>query len=98
MAISAGLLLLSYLASYVNPAKAWFMTIFGLLYAPLLILNTFLLVWALFRRSRSFLIPLIAIAPSIFIIGKYHKTVFHKNPARSLYKLYLALLSAFVFI
>lgn len=73
MAISAGLLLLSYLASYVNPAKAWFMTIFGLLYAPLLILNTFPLVWALFRRSRSFLIPLIAIAPSIFIIGKYFR-------------------------
>ena len=75
MAISAGLLLLSYLASYVNPAKAWFMTIFGLLYAPLLILNTFLLVWALFRRSRSFLIPLIAIAPSIFIIGKYFRQI-----------------------
>lgn len=73
MAISAGLLLLSYLASYINPAKAWFMTIFGLLYAPLLIVNAILLVWAIFRRSRTFLIPLIAIAPSIFIIGKYFR-------------------------
>ncbi|MGN1233965.1 MAG: endonuclease/exonuclease/phosphatase family protein [Candidatus Cryptobacteroides sp.] len=73
MAISAGLLLLSYLSSYVNPAKAWFMTLFGLLYAPLLLLNAFLLVWAIFRRSRAFLIPLIAIAPSIFMIGKYFR-------------------------
>ena len=73
MAISAGLLLLSYLSSYVNPAKAWFMTLFGLLYAPILTVNLVLLVWALFRRSRAFIIPLVAILPSVFIIGKYYR-------------------------
>ena len=73
MVISAGLLWLSYLSSYVNPAKAWFITLFGLLYAPFLLLNTILLVWAIFRRSRTFLIPLIAILPSVFIIGKYYR-------------------------
>ncbi|MDD6252973.1 MAG: endonuclease/exonuclease/phosphatase family protein [Bacteroidales bacterium] len=71
MTISAALLLLSYLASYINPAKAWYMTIFGLLYAPLLIINLLLFVWAVFRHSRTALIPLIALVPSVFLAGKY---------------------------
>ena len=71
MTISAALLLLSYLASYINPAKAWYMTIFGLLYAPFLIINLLLFVWAVFRRSRAALIPLVALFPSVFLAGKY---------------------------
>ena len=31
MLMNAGVLVLSYLSMFVNPAKAWFMTIFGLL-------------------------------------------------------------------
>lgn len=71
MTISAALLLLSYLAVYVNPAKAWYMTIIGLLYAPLLAVNSLLFVWALIRRSRAVMIPLVALLPSVFIAGKY---------------------------
>ena len=41
MTISAMLLVLSYLSMYCNPAKFWFMTIFGLLFLPLLITNAF---------------------------------------------------------
>lgn len=73
MIISAALLLLSYFSSYINPAKAWFMTIFGLLYAPLLIINLVLFAWAMLRRSRAVFIPLVALIPSVFLVGKYFR-------------------------
>ena len=50
--VIAGLLLLSYLSVFVNPAKAWFFTIFGLMFIPLVVLTTMFFIWALFRRSR----------------------------------------------
>ena len=71
MSIAAGLLVLSYLSVFINPAKAWFMTAFGLLFIPLAILNLILLVWALKRRSRTFLIPLLSLLPTVFFFGKY---------------------------
>ena len=71
MSIAAGLLVLSYLSVFINPAKAWFMTVFGLLFIPLAILNLMLLVWALKRRSRTFLIPLLSLLPTVFFFGKY---------------------------
>lgn len=69
MLASAALLLVSYLSVLVNPARAWFFTFFGLLYIPLFLLNLFLLLWALRRRSRSLLIPLLALLPSVFFLG-----------------------------
>ena len=39
MTISAIALLLSYLSIFCNPAKLWFMTLFGLLYLPFLVLK-----------------------------------------------------------
>lgn len=71
MTISAMLLVLSYLSTYCNPAKFWFMTIFGLLFLPLLLMNAFLLCWAAYRRSRAIIIPLLALIPSIFIVGRF---------------------------
>lgn len=71
MILSAGLLVLAYLSIFVNPAKFWVMTIFGLLYLPLLLLNLTLLVWALIRHSKSFWIPLLAVLPSILIFGRH---------------------------
>ncbi|MBQ8021730.1 MAG: endonuclease/exonuclease/phosphatase family protein [Bacteroidales bacterium] len=68
---AALLLLLSYVSVVVNPAEAWFMTFFGLFYIPFLLLNAFLLVWALARRSKAVLIPLVALLPSLFIFGRY---------------------------
>ena len=61
MLMNAGVLILSYLSMYVNPAKAWFMTIFGLLFIVFFIVNLLLLVWALRRHSGSFVIPLLAL-------------------------------------
>ena len=80
MTAAAGLLLLSYLSMYVNPAKAWFMTFFGLLYIPLLFLNVCLLVWALIRRSRAAWIPLLAVVPSVFLFGRYVRFSSHAVP------------------
>lgn len=71
MLMNAGVLLLSYLSLYVNPAKAWFMTIFGLLFFLFFATNLFLLVWALKRRSKAFVIPFVALLPSLFILGRY---------------------------
>lgn len=73
MTISAGLLIISYLSIYVNPAKAWFMTIFGLLFYPLLLVNVLLLVWALLRRSKAVVIPLVALIPTLLIFGKFFR-------------------------
>ena len=71
MLANAGVLVLSYLSMYVNPAEAWFMTIFGLLFIVFFLVNLLLLIWALRRRSGSFVIPLLALLPSVFLIGRY---------------------------
>ena len=71
MLANAGVLILSYLSMLVNPAEAWFMTIFGLLFIVFFIVNIILLLWALRRHSGSFVIPLLALLPSLFLIGRY---------------------------
>ena len=68
---AAFLLLLSYGSVFVNPAKAWFMTIFGLLFIPLVLLNALLLVWTLLRRSKACWIPLLALLPSLLLLGRF---------------------------
>lgn len=73
MIISAALLLLSYVSTYVNPAKAWFMTIFGLLFAPLLLCNFLLFVWAILRKSKAIVIPFLALLPTVFMAGKFFR-------------------------
>ncbi len=67
----AALLALSYLSIVVNPAKVWVLSIFGILFVPLMTLNILLLVWAIIRKSGSFLIPLLTLLPSFFFIGRY---------------------------
>lgn len=79
MLAAAGLLLLSYLSQFINPAKAWFMVLFGLLYIPLLLLNLLLLAWAVHRRSRAGWIPLLVLLPSVFFAGRYVR--FSSRPA-----------------
>lgn len=71
MLAAAGLLLLSYVSIVADPAKVWFFSIFGLLFFPALLLNIVLMVWAGVRRSRLFLIPLLAILPSLLFVGRY---------------------------
>ena len=71
--ILAGLLLLSYLSVLVNPAKAWFFTILGLLFVPLFILTVLFFIWAVSRRSRMAWLLLVMLLPAVFLIGKYYQ-------------------------
>ena len=74
MLVAAALLVLSYLSEFVNPAKAWYMMLPGLLFFPLAALNVFLLLWAIVRRSKAFLIPLVALLPTLLFAGRYIRT------------------------
>ena len=69
MLAAAALLFLSYASMVVNPSKAWYMTALGLLFVPIAVLNLFLLIWAIRRRSGALFIPLIALLPSLIFIG-----------------------------
>ena len=69
----AVLLLLSYLSMVIDPAKAWFFTIFGLLYPLVAPLCFILFIWSLFRRSRMRGVLLVALLPSLFIAGRYYQ-------------------------
>ena len=71
MLVAAGLLMLSYISTVADPAKVWFFSIFGLLFFPIVFLNLALLVWAALRRSRLFIIPLLAVLPSLLFTGRY---------------------------
>ena len=71
MVIVAALLILSYASIVINPAKVWFISLSGLFFVPLALANLILLLWAFKRRSRSFVIPLLALVPCFFFIGRY---------------------------
>jgi len=71
--ILCGLLTLSYLSVIVNPAKAWFFTLFGLLFVPLVVLTFLFFLWAFFRRSRMTGLLLVMLLPALFLIGKYYQ-------------------------
>ena len=67
----AGLLVLSYASIVVNPAKVWLISLTGILFVPLSIANVILLLWAIKRMSKSFMIPLLALIPAFFFVGRY---------------------------
>ena len=69
--MAALLLVVSYLSMAINPAKLWLMSIAGLMFVPFLLLNIFLLFWAFVRRSKAFVIPLLAMIPALFFMGRY---------------------------
>lgn len=71
MLIVAGLLILSYASIVLNPAKVWFISLVGIFFVPLSLLNFLLLLWAVKRRSKSFMIPLLALLPAFFFVGRY---------------------------
>lgn len=71
MLLAAFLLFLTYASMVVNPAKAWYMTVIGLLFVPVVLLNVVLLILALKRKSGAFMIPLLALLPAMIFIGRY---------------------------
>ena len=71
--IVCGLLAICYLSVFVNPARAWYFTVFGLLFIPLGLLAFVFLLWAIRRRSRTAGLLLVALLPAVFLIGKYYQ-------------------------
>jgi len=73
MLAAAALLVVSYFAAVVNPEKAWFMEVFGVLFIPIVALNVVFLIFAFLYRSKSAWIPFLALVPSIILFGKYYQ-------------------------
>ena len=71
--ILCGLLALSYLSVIVNPAKAWYFTVFGLMFIPLVLLTLLFFIWALFRRSRMTGLLFLMLLPAVFLVGRYYQ-------------------------
>ena len=69
----SGLLVMSYLSMVVDPAKAWFLTFFGLLYPLLSVVAVFFLCWALLRGARVWAVLAVVLLPSLFLMGKYYQ-------------------------
>ncbi|MBO4340910.1 MAG: endonuclease/exonuclease/phosphatase family protein [Bacteroidales bacterium] len=76
--IASALLILGYLSVFVDPAKGWFFTLFGLLWPVVFPVSAVLFVWSLFRRSHMRGLLLLALLPSFFILGRYFQ---FKGPA-----------------
>ena len=71
--IAAAALILSYSALYINPAKYVIPLFFGLYFIPLLLLNIILLIIALIFRSKSYIITLLVIVPSLLFAERFYK-------------------------
>jgi endonuclease/exonuclease/phosphatase family metal-dependent hydrolase len=75
--LSAAGLMLSYLSVYVSPERVWFLSFFGLLFAPLLLLNiVLLLLWAILRKWLLLVFPLTAV---LLNLG-FARTLVHLPP------------------
>jgi endonuclease/exonuclease/phosphatase family metal-dependent hydrolase len=60
-------LLLSYLSTFVSPARIWFLAFFGLAYPYILIVNVCLIIYYVFRKNVKFLLSL-----TIIVLGLSH--------------------------
>ena len=65
------LLILGYLSVVIPPEKAWFFTLFGLLYPLVLPATLVLFVLSLIRKSRTRLALALVLLPSLFFAGRY---------------------------
>lgn len=80
--VAATLLVLSYLSVVIDPAKAWFFTLFGLLYPVVLPLSLALWVWSLVRKSHMRTLLTLALLPSLFFAGRYYRAIPPKAPGK----------------
>lgn len=71
MLTAAFLLFLSYASMVANPSRAWFLTVLGLIFVPIAVINLLFLYLAARKGSRALMIPLIALLPSVIFIGRY---------------------------
>lgn len=69
-------LCLAYLANYINPAKIWYISFFGLAYPYILLINTIFIVFWLLRKNKLVLISLVAILLGFSTIGRFFQFKF----------------------
>ena len=81
--LASALLVLAYVSVIVDPAKAWFFTLFGLLYPLVLVVTIGLFVWALVRRSVMRGLLLAVLLPSFFFAGRYYQPHWKKPEGES---------------
>lgn len=79
MTCMAVLLAIAYLSVFFSPAQAWILVPLEIIFWPLVIINTALLIWALARHSGSAVIPAIALLPACFFAGRFFQ--FRTNEA-----------------
>ena len=70
MLLAGSMLVLSCLSVFVDPSKAWWIAVLGVLYFPLVLLNGGLLVWAAIRWSKAAWIPLIPLLCALPLFGR----------------------------
>lgn len=79
LTIFAATLVIGYVSIFINPAKFWIPGIFGLYFIPLVMVNIFLMLLAIIKRSSSFWIPFLALLPALFFAE--HFIQYGKEPA-----------------
>lgn len=71
VAIAAVALVISYISIFFNPSKLWIISLFGLYYIPIVIVNVILLSMAVVRWSASAWLPVIVLLPSLFFLRHF---------------------------
>ena len=66
----AAALLLAEAATVVNPSRAWFLSLIGFCFVPLVLICFLLFITALFRRSRMAWLLLLSLVIAVFFIGR----------------------------
>ena len=73
--IASALLVLAYLSVVIDPAKAWFFTLFALVYPLVLPCTVVLWIWSLVRKSSMRALLAIVLLPSLFFAGRYFRVI-----------------------
>ena len=73
--IASALLVLAYLSVVIDPAKAWFFTLFALVYPLVLPCTVVLWIWSLVRKSSMRALLTIVLLPSLFFVGRYFRVI-----------------------
>ncbi len=76
---AAVLLVLSYVSVTINPAKIWTISLFGIFFIPIALVNLVLLIAALILKSRAAFIPLVALLPSLIFLGTIVQLPFNND-------------------
>lgn len=83
VAFAAIALFISYISIFFNPAKLWVVSLFGLYYIPIVILNVVLLSMAVVRWSASAWLPFVVLLPSLFFLKHFISFDSKNQPAET---------------